>query len=102
MGRLFFEGRAEIHLLRIGRTLLVGIPGDVGTEIGLGWKATARDAGNDALVIGFANGYIGYVMPTSYYDKPIYEARMAFHGPYVADYLDRFVRPFLLADYGDR
>ena len=97
-GGLLFDKNTEIQILSINRDLLIGIPADVGSEIGLKWKERARNSGNNVLVINFANDYMGYIMPSSYYDQPIHEAAMSFNGPYMAEYLDRFVNPFLSQD----
>lgn len=98
IGRMFFDPKTELQIVTLNRILLLGIPGDLGSEIGLSWKKMARSRGNDAMIIGFANDYIGYIMPSSYYDKPIREAAMSFNGPFMAGYLEKFISPFLLQD----
>jgi neutral ceramidase len=97
VGRLFFDDEADLQILGLGRILLVGVPAELGCEVGLDWKKEARARGKEAVVVGFSNGYIGYAMPSSYYGKPLYEARMSLYGPYAADYLNLFVTPLLSA-----
>jgi hypothetical protein len=96
LGNRFFDRNSELQIIRIDHTVLIGVPADLGSEIGLSWKKTARENGNDAMILGFANDYIGYVMPSVYYDKPVHEAAMSFNGPYMADYLTKFAKPFLI------
>ena len=98
IGRLFFDRMTIVQFIRINDMFLIGIPGDLGSEIGLSWKKMAREHQKDAMMISFANDYVGYIMPAFYYDKPTHESSMAFNGPYMADYLEGFVKPFILQD----
>ncbi|MDW7711986.1 MAG: neutral/alkaline non-lysosomal ceramidase N-terminal domain-containing protein [Deferrisomatales bacterium] len=93
IGALFLDPATNLHVLSVDSILLAGVPAEVGVEVGLEWKSAARAAGRELLVVGFANDYIGYVMPAHRYAAPAYEARMAFHGPHVAEYLGRFLAP---------
>jgi len=86
MGRALLDDTAPIQVIRIGRTLLLGVPCDLGSEIGLRLKQYARSKGFDAMVVGFTDGYIGYVISDPYYASPTYEAFMSFNGPYMEDY----------------
>lgn len=97
VGKWFFEKATQLQLVTIDRTVLIGVPGELGSEIALAWKGKARARGNDAVVVSLANDYIGYILPSPYYTEPIYESRLALYGPHVADYLDLFVSPFLRA-----
>jgi neutral ceramidase len=97
VGKWFFEKETQLQLVTVDRTVLIGVPGELGSEIALTWKEKARARGNDALVVSLANDYIGYILPSPYYTEPIYESRLALYGPYVADYMDLFVSPFLQA-----
>lgn len=95
IGRLIFDNETDLQVMRIDRLLLIGIPADVGVEIGLAWKEAARIRGMEALIVGFSNDYVGYVMPAKRYEAPAYESFMSFNGPYMADYLDRIVMTLL-------
>ena len=95
-GGLLFDAETELQIFGINRIFLIGVPADVGSELALSWKEMARSKGNSTVVISFANDYIGYVMPTDYYDKPIHEASMSFNGPYTANYLDEFIKHAIL------
>jgi hypothetical protein len=50
-------------------------------------KAQARARGLEAGIVGFANDYIGYLLPRELYHTSAYEARMSFHGPQMREYL---------------
>lgn len=95
IGRLIFDNETDLQVMRINQLLLIGVPADLGVEIGLAWKEAARIRGMEALIVGFSNDYVGYVMPAKYYEAPAYEAFMSFNGPYMADYLDRIVMTLL-------
>jgi len=87
VGRALLDDTTSIQILRLGPVLLLGVPCDLGAEIGLDLKQYARSKGYEAIVVGFANDYIGYVIPDKYYSWPTYEAFMSFNGPYMADYI---------------
>jgi Neutral/alkaline non-lysosomal ceramidase, N-terminal len=87
VGRAMLDGTTSIQVVRIGPVLLLGVPCDLGAEIGLALKRYARSRGFEALVVGFANDYIGYVISDKYYPWPTYEAFMSFNGPYMEDFM---------------
>jgi hypothetical protein len=87
LGNLFFDRQTVIQAIRVGDSLLLGVPCDLSSEIGLEIKQQARSHGLNAIVVGFANDYIGYVIPEKYYYTNAYEARMSFNGPYMDRYL---------------
>jgi hypothetical protein len=43
------------------------------------------------MIVGFTNDYVGYVIPSEYYETPHYEARMSFNGPHMDRYLTAVV-----------
>lgn len=83
----FFDAETILQAVRIGPVLLIGIPGDTSVLLGEKIKAAARARGMEAMIVGFANDYIGYLLPRALYDTPAYEARMSFHGPQMGEYL---------------
>jgi Neutral/alkaline non-lysosomal ceramidase, N-terminal len=87
MGRALLDGATSVQVVRIGRTLLLAVPCDLGSQIGLALKRYARARGMEAIVVGFANDYIGYVISEEYYATPAYEAFMSFNGPHMGDYM---------------
>ena len=96
IGHLLLDDETSLQFFKINDLTLVGIPGDLGSEIGLDWKERARRQGKDIMVVSMANDYIGYIMPSFYYDKPVHEAALSFNGPYMADYLNKFVNKLIL------
>jgi len=57
----------KIQLLSINDIILVGIPGEIFTEIGLSIK---KNSGfKNTFIIGYANGYIGYIPPRKVFVK---------------------------------
>jgi len=83
----FFDTETLLQIIRIGPVLLIGIPGDISVVLGAQMKASARARGMEAMIVGFANDYIGYLLPRDLYQTPAYEARMSFHGPQMGEYL---------------
>jgi len=86
LSRPFFNSQTMIQAIRIGPIILVGIPADVSVVLGEKIKAHARERGMEAIIIGFANDYIGYLLPHDLYLTDAYEARMSFHGPQMGEY----------------
>lgn len=70
---------AEIQAVRIGEAYLVGIPGEAFVEIGLEIKQ--RSGLPIVLVIGLANGYVGYIPTEEAYTTGGYEPAVARVGP---------------------
>jgi hypothetical protein len=87
LGNLFFDRQTVIQAIRVGDSLLLGVPCDLSSEIGLEIKQQARSHELNAIIVGFANDYMGYVIPEKYYYTDTYEARMSFNGPYMDRYL---------------
>lgn len=74
---------AEIQLLRIGDTALVGLPGEPIIEVGLATEAAVRAAGiPNPIVLGLANDYIGYILNEKEYAHGGYEVdSRSYYGP---------------------
>lgn len=67
---------AEIHTLHIGNLTIVGVPGELFVDLGLQIKAARSDA--PVLVVGFANGDIGYIPTRNAYPQGGYEINEAY------------------------
>ena len=85
----FVDRTARLHLVAVDGWLLIGVPCDLGVEVGRALGAAARARGWRPMIIGFADDYIGYVLPAAAYGRDTYESRMSFNGPAVADALTR-------------
>lgn len=68
---------AEVQALRLGPAILVGLPGECLTASGRSIRAAVRDAasGTPALVVGYANDYLGYLPSPAIIEQGGYEAR---------------------------
>ena len=77
---------AEVQVLRLGDTTLVGIPGEPFAEMGLAIKRGACGA----LPLGYANDWIGYIAPPRAWEQGGYEVSLgtwSMVGPEVFDLL---------------
>jgi hypothetical protein len=87
VGDLLFDRRTTLTVAVVGEGLIIAVPCDLSAAIGARWKAEAARSGRRAVVVGFADDYVGYVIPAEYYETSHYEARMSFNGPYMDQYL---------------
>ncbi len=71
---------AELHLLRVGDLIIVGVPGEFFVELGLAIKQGILDAGHarQVMICGFANGNIGYIPARRAYAQGGYEVADAY------------------------
>ncbi len=58
---------AWLQGLRLGDTVLVGLPADYSGEISVALKETAAREGIDLWVLSFNGDYVGYISPDRYY-----------------------------------
>jgi hypothetical protein len=82
-----FLGRlvpAETHstCLRLGDLMILGVPGEMATQLGLEAKTRVRrTTGATCITIGgLADEWISYILPAEEYRKGGYEASMSFYG----------------------
>jgi hypothetical protein len=70
----------EVHLLRVGDVVIVGVPGEFFVELGLAIKSAVLAAGQarQVMICGFANGNIGYIPARRAYPKGGYEVAEAY------------------------
>ena len=75
--------RAEIQVLRIGDTVLAGLPGEPICEVGLDTQKQVAAAGfKNVLTIGLANDYLGYIVNEKEYPHAGYEVdERSYYGP---------------------
>ncbi len=74
---------ADIQVLRLGDTVLAGVPGEVLAETAV--KIQALVSGANILVVGYANGYLGYLTDRTAEQEPNYEALVARVAPGAVD-----------------
>jgi hypothetical protein len=83
---LFFDSVSSLQALRLGKQVLLGVPADLSSQIGLEIKEYGKGLGLRVLIIGFANDYVGYIIPLESYKKGSYAGRMSFNGPHMDQY----------------
>lgn len=81
--------RAEIQVLRVGDTALVGLPGEPICEVGLETQKQVASAGlKNVLTIGLANDYLGYIVNEKEYPHGGYEVdERSYYGPGLGNFL---------------
>lgn len=78
-----FPDKTHSISLRIGQTVIVGVPGELAAGIGMEIKRqTARITGATYPTIGgLADEWISYILSSTEYTKGGYEASVSFYGP---------------------
>ena len=69
---------AEVQVLQLGDLVIVGMPGEVFVEYGLELKDRVRQlVDRDMMFVGYANGYIGYIVTPRAWETGGYEASVS-------------------------
>jgi hypothetical protein len=77
----WFGRDVPFQAIRIDDAVLLGVPGEPLTAVGLDLKARARALGfARPVVVGLANDHVGYIADPIEYDLGGYEAMMTFFG----------------------
>lgn len=91
-----FPAFAQLSVLRIGNRLIGSIPGEVTTTAGSRMQSemlvAARQLGiaaDTALILGLANGYVGYVTTSEEFAAQYYEGGSTLYGPGEAAMFER-------------
>ncbi|MFT4031459.1 MAG: neutral/alkaline non-lysosomal ceramidase N-terminal domain-containing protein [Siphonobacter sp.] len=86
--KLFGLAQADIKALRIGNTVLLGMPADFSGELIPDLAPTAAKQKVNLMITSFNGNYIGYVTPDKYWSRDTYETvAMNWFGPYTGSYL---------------
>lgn len=82
-----FPAKSASVSLRVGELVIVGIPGELATGLGLEVKRRAREitGAKHPIIGGLADEWIGYIIPIEQYNNGRYESSMSFYGPKFAD-----------------
>ena len=72
---------ALFTVVAFGDVALVSAPADAASEIGLRIKRALAARGLTGVIVGYANDYLGYIVPAALYQTDAYEAKMGWHGP---------------------
>ena len=82
----------EISVLKLGKTLLVGMPCDFSGELAIPLYEYASEKDLNLIITSFNGGYIGYVTKDEWYDLAKYETRtMNWYGPDSGAYFSEIV-----------
>lgn len=81
IGNRFFPRKVLFQGIRLGPIAFTTIPGELSSELGFEIKNRIKSAGLIPFIVGYANDYVGYIIPRRYYaDREQYEARVTFYG----------------------
>jgi hypothetical protein len=76
----------RLTMVQVGECLLLGMPGEPTTPIGLAAKQLCRDAGiKFPAVVALTNGWLGYLVTAEQYRAGKYEPSMSFYGPGIGE-----------------
>ncbi len=90
--RRFAPKEGVITMVRFGKLMIVGVPGEPSAELGRRIRAAGLAQGFRAvLTVSHVNGWAGYILDPSDYDRGGYEASLGFHGRLLGDRLVRAV-----------
>ena len=81
---------AYLQAFKIGGLILVGIPGEVFCRMGYEIGDLSRES--KILTVGYANGYLGYIIPPSEWDRGGYEAELGMWSKLSPDAYDILMR----------
>ncbi|MDZ7262362.1 MAG: neutral/alkaline non-lysosomal ceramidase N-terminal domain-containing protein [candidate division KSB1 bacterium] len=91
--KLLKEKNTYLQLITLGKTFIIGTPGDFSGELASELKDYAYRKGYRAILTSFNGSYVGYILPSKYYHLDNYESRlMSFYGPTMGDYIPDVIR----------
>jgi hypothetical protein len=62
-----------IQAIKINNIVIIGVPGELHSKIALILKKFGSEIGKRVIVVGYANDYLGYIVPPEEYKKQHYE-----------------------------
>lgn len=100
LGR-FLPVSTYAHRVQIGKTWLMGVPGEAIMQIGLDIKAQARQCGaRYPVAVGLADDHLMYFVTPEEFPKGRYEVTMNMYGPKIRDVLLRGLFSDLTGGFG--
>jgi hypothetical protein len=81
IGRLMRPSSAYLHLLALDRTLFVPLSAEMTADLGLELKRKIAAQGLEPILVGYADGYLGYAVTPKQYEDRSYESWMTWYGP---------------------
>ncbi len=90
--KAFGDYPAFVRVLRIGRTLMIGLPCDFSGELTGTLDRYAKSRGFNLIVTSFNGGYLGYITDDRHFDLDKYETfTMSWFGPYNGAYFQEVI-----------
>jgi hypothetical protein len=81
IGRQMRPSPAYLNLFAIGKAIVVPLPAELTTELGLELRAKLLAHSLIPFLLGYANGYLGYAVTPEQYRLKSYESWMTWYGP---------------------
>jgi hypothetical protein len=92
----FGEYPVSLTALRLGKIVLLGIPGDFSGEFDASIDALGAREKMLPIITSFNGGYIGYVTPVKYYDVDHYETQlMNWYAPGTGEYIEECLKKLI-------
>ncbi len=90
---LFGNEKVAIKAVKIGNSLMVGLPCDFSGELMSDLESYASKKGLNLIVTSFNGGYVGYITADEHYHKDKYETQaMNWYGPYNGRYFSEVIK----------
>ncbi len=94
--KAFGDYSTEISVLKLGSTILIGLPVELSGELAVPLYEFARSLNQNLIITSFNGDYGGYVVRDDWYDLNKYESRtMSWQGPYAGAYFSEVIRDLL-------
>jgi neutral ceramidase len=94
--QLYGDYEADVKALRIGNTLMVGLPCDFSGELMKPLEMYALSKNLNLIITSFNGGYVGYITDDKHYNLNKYETRvMNWFGPGNGAYFSEIVRKLI-------
>ena len=81
IGQFMRPTSAYLNLIALDKTLFVPLPAEITSELGMNLKRRLATQGKQAILFGYANGYLGYAVTPEQYEAGGYETWMTWYGP---------------------
>lgn len=91
LGGRFFDRETHIGAVRVDKLLFLSVPGELGVDIGLALEERIRSKGFEPVLMGYTNGYIGYILRKEDYDLSEYESRVSFYGSDLGPFMQKIL-----------
>lgn len=94
--RLYGDYPNDVKALRIGNTVMIGLPCDFSGELMAELDNYATSKGKHLMITSFNGGYTGYITNDKHYNKEAYETRiMNWFGPGNGAYFSEIVKKMI-------